>query len=78
MNAPWGPDEVRFELTSTEIEWLEKQPEFCSKAVVEILTSALEEWIARNPNRFISLATIAAILHESLDEFISRHKDEFL
>jgi hypothetical protein len=61
MNAPWGPDEVRFELTSTEIEWLEEQPEFCSKTVVKILTSALEEWIPRNPNRFIGLETIAAI-----------------
>lgn len=78
MNLPWDSDEVRFELNTTEMKWLEKQPRFCSEAVVEILTSALQEWIARNPDRFIGQQTIAAILREALDEFISRHKDEFL
>jgi hypothetical protein len=78
MSTPRDSNEVRFELTSTEMKWLEKQSGFCREAMVEILTGALQEWIARNPDIFITQETITAILHEALDEFISRHKVEFL
>jgi hypothetical protein len=71
----WG---IRFELNCAEAKWLERQREFFSTALVEILTSALWEWMVRNPNRFVDCANATDILRTALDEFITRHKDEFL
>lgn len=71
-------DTIRFELNDAEVKWLEEQREFFSEALVEILTGAMKEWIARNPDRLIPVESAANILREALDEFISRHKDEFV
>jgi hypothetical protein len=46
-------DEVTFQLNSVEANWLHQQREFCGEAMVEILTGALLEWIARNSDRLI-------------------------
>jgi hypothetical protein len=70
--------EIRFELNCAEAKWLERQREFLSAALVEILTSALWEWMVRNPNRCVDCANATDILRTALDEFIARHKDEFL
>lgn len=78
MSESWDSHEVRFELTGPEIYWLEKQPGFCSDAVIEILIGALQEWLPRNPNRCVTKETVTAILREALHEFIARHKAEFL
>ena len=70
--------EIRFELNCAEAKWLERQREFFSTALVEILTSALWERMVRNPNRFVDCADATDILRTALEEFIARHKDEFL
>jgi hypothetical protein len=70
--------EIRFELNRAEAQWLERQREFLSAALIEILTSALWEWMVRNPNRFVGCTNATDILRTALDEFIARHKDEFL
>jgi hypothetical protein len=72
------PHEIRIELTGPEIYWLEKQSGFCSDGVVEILIAALEEWLPCNTNRCVTQETVTVILREALDEFIARHKAEFL
>jgi hypothetical protein len=71
-------DEIQFWLNSAEVKWLGRQDPFFSNALVEVLTSALCEWIQRNPNRVVDSLNVRRILHGALDEFISRHKDEFL
>jgi hypothetical protein len=78
MSEFWDSHEVRFELTDLEVYWLNKQSGFCSDGVVEILTAALEEWLLRNAERCVTQETVTAILREALDEFIARHKAEFL
>ena len=78
MSEFWDSHEVRFELTDPEVYWLKKQSGFCSDEVVEILTAALEEWLLRNTERCVTQETVTAILREALDEFIARHKAEFL
>ena len=71
-------DEVTFQLNSVEANWLHQQREFCGEAMVEILTGALLEWIARNSDRLIDQENAMVVLAQAFDEFISRHKDEFL
>ena len=48
------------------------------QALVEIITGALLEWVARHSDWFINQENLTDILRQALDEFISRHKDEFL
>jgi hypothetical protein len=71
-------DEIQFQLNSAEVKWLARQDPFFSDVLVEVLTSALWEWIPRNPDRVVDSLNVRYILHGALDEFISRHKDEFL
>jgi len=78
MSEFWGFYKVRFELNGPEVYWLKKQSGFCSDAVVELLKAALEEWLLRNTERCVTQETVTAILREALDEFIARHKAEFL
>jgi len=78
MSQFWDSYEVRFELTGPEVYWLKKQSGFCSDAVVELLKAALEEWLPRNAGRCVTQESVTAILREALDEFIARHKAEFL
>ena len=61
------PKKVTFQLNSFAAKWMAQQREFCKL-----------EWIARNSDRIIDQENVAAVLREALDEFISRHKDEFL
>lgn len=78
MSKSWDSHEVRFELTGPEVYWLKKQSGFCSDGVAEILTAALQEWLPRNTDRCVTRETATVILREALDEFIARHKAEFL
>jgi len=71
-------DTIQFHLNSTEAKWLKRQEQFFSDALVGVLTGALCEWIERNPNRVVDSLTVRHILHGALEEFISRHRDEFL
>jgi hypothetical protein len=71
-------DELQFQLNSVEVKWLARQDQFFNDALVEVLTSALREWIARNPDRVVDSLNVRHILHGALDEFVLRHKDEFL
>jgi hypothetical protein len=78
MSKSSDSHEVRFELSGPELNWLKKQSGFCSDGVVEILTAALQEWLPRNTDRCVTRETATVILREALDEFIARHKAEFL
>jgi site-specific recombinase XerD len=46
--------------------------------LVGVLTSALCEWVERNPDRLVDSLNVHHILRAALDEFISGHEDEFL
>jgi hypothetical protein len=78
MSESWDSHKVRIELTGPETYWLGKQSGFGSDGAVEILTAALEEWLPRNTNRCVTQETVTVIVREALDEFIARHKAEFL
>jgi hypothetical protein len=69
---------IQFRLNTAQAGWLARQDQFFSGALVGVLTSALCEWIARNPDGLVDSSNVSHILHKALDEFISRHRDEFL
>ena len=71
-------DEIQFQLNSVEVKWLVRQDQFFSDALAEVLTSALCEWIPRNPDQVVDSLNVRHILHRALDEFISSHRDESL
>ena len=68
---PW----VQSQLSACHIIWLEKQGELMNKT--ELLKYALAEWVVRHPNDWFELTNVGGAIRSALDEFISRHKEEF-
>ena len=83
-NTGWSPEEpdqsaeVQIVLSPDQFQWLTKQCEFLAVTEQEFIADVLEEWICRN--RGLSLPRIApsAMVRWALDEFMQRHRDEFL
>jgi hypothetical protein len=70
--------EVQIVLSPAQFVWLTKQCEFLAITKQDFIADVLEEWICRN--RALSLPRIApsAMVCWALDEFMQRHRDEFL
>ncbi|MBV8417483.1 MAG: hypothetical protein JO251_19960 [Verrucomicrobia bacterium] len=69
---PW----VRSQLSAYHVHWLEKQGDVMNKA--ELLKYALAEWVVRHPNDWFKLTNVGNAIRSALDEFIARHKEEFI
>ena len=69
---PW----VQSQLSAYQLVWLEKQR--ASIDPTEILKSALAEWVARHPDDWFGQTNVGRAMRSALDEFITRHKQEFL
>ena len=70
--------EVQIVLSPAQFRWLTKQCEFLAVTKQEFIADVLEEWICRN--RALSLPWIvpSAMVRWALNEFMERHRDEFL
>ena len=69
---PW----VQSQLSAYHVLWLEKQGAVMNKT--EILKYALAEWVVRHPNDWFKLTNVGGAIRSALDEFIARHKEEFI
>ena len=69
---PW----VQSQLSAYHVLWLEKQGDLMDKT--ELLKYALAEWVVRHPNDWFELTNVGGAIRSALDEFIARHKEEFI
>jgi hypothetical protein len=69
---PW----VQSQLSAHHLHWLEKQSAVANPT--EILKFALAEWVVRHPDDWFSDTSIRIAIRSALDEFIARHKEEFI
>jgi hypothetical protein len=69
---PW----VQSHLSAHHLQWLEKQKEVVNPT--EILKFALAEWVIRHPEQWFGDANVGSAIRSALEEFIARHKEEFI
>jgi hypothetical protein len=69
---PW----VQAQLSTYQLRWLKTQCCFASPA--KLLKNALVEWVIRHPDDWLRGTRICDAIRLALNEFIDRHKDEFL
>ncbi|HZC35997.1 MAG TPA: hypothetical protein VE242_10305 [Chthoniobacterales bacterium] len=67
---------IQAELSTYEVLWLEKQSRLIDKT--ELLKSAVIEWLVRHPIDWFRSTRLSDAVRLALNEFIDRHKDEFL
>jgi hypothetical protein len=67
---------VQSQLSAQHLQWLEKQKEVVDPT--EILKFALAEWVIRHPEKWFGHASVAIAIRSALEEFIARHKEEFI
>jgi hypothetical protein len=79
--VPEQPDQsgrtLRVVVSATQFEWLGKQCGFMGIPKEQLVVDAMEEWISRNREVVIS-ADLSRTVQRALDEFINRHREEFL
>jgi hypothetical protein len=69
---PW----VQSQLSTHHLQWLEKQKEVVDPT--EILKFALAEWVIRHPEQWFGDANVGIAIRSALEEFMARHKEEFI
>jgi hypothetical protein len=67
---------IQAELLTDQILWLEKQSHLIHKTA--LLKYAVMEWVVRHPIDWLSGIRVGDAVRLALNEFIDRHKDEFL
>jgi hypothetical protein len=72
----WG-GALRIEISPRQFEWLTKQCQFLGITKQQLVSDALEEWVWRNRATQI-LRDPSATAQRALNEFMERHRDEFL
>jgi hypothetical protein len=79
--SPEDPDpfseSVEVLLTAQQFEWLTKQCEFLGISKQQLIGDAMEEWLCRYQVQ-INPHDVSATIRAALDEFIRRHREEFL
>jgi hypothetical protein len=79
--SPDDPDqsaEVQIVVSPVHFQWLTKQSEFLGVTKQEVIADVLEEWICRNRTVTIPRLEASVMVRWALDEFMLRHRDEFL
>jgi hypothetical protein len=83
-NTGWSPDgpdqsaEVQIVVSPVHFQWLTKQSEFLGVTKQELIADIVEEWIRRNRSVHLPRLEASAMVRWALDEFMQRHRDEFL
>jgi hypothetical protein len=80
----WAPEEpeeagesLQICVTSLQFEWLTRQCEFLSITKQQLIADALEEWLCWNhPSDVLQNPSVA--VRSAIDEFMRRHRAEFL
>ena len=76
---PEEPDqsaEVQIVVSPAQYHWLTRQSEFLGLTKQEMIADILEEWVGRN--RCLPRIDPSTMVGWALDDFMRRHRDEFL
>ena len=65
-------------VSPAQFQWLTKQCEFLGVTKQELIADILEEWINRNRALTLPRLDPSTMVRWALDEFMQRHRDEFL
>jgi hypothetical protein len=80
-SVPEQPDQsgrtLRVVVSATQYDWLATQSEFMMIPKEQLVVDAMEEWLCRNRESVIP-ADLSLTVQKALDEFMNRHRDEFL
>ena len=69
---PW----VQSQLSAHHLHWLKKQRGTIDPT--KLLKFALAEWVVRHPDDWFGDTNVGIAIRSALDEFIARHKEEFI
>jgi hypothetical protein len=69
---------VQVVVSPLQFQWLARQSEFLRIDKEDLVTASLEEWIWRNRKIPVAPADLPALIWLALDEFMERHRTEFL
>ena len=70
-------DSVEVLLSAQQFEWLTKQCEFLRIPKQQLVGDAMEEWLCRYQMQVMP-RDVSATVRVALDEFMRRHREEFL
>ena len=65
-------------LSSCQVRWLNKQCDKLKSKKSKVLTEAFDEWLVRHSDQIIQAGNLGDLVSAALDEFINRHRAEFL
>jgi hypothetical protein len=68
---------IQIELSPVQFRWLTRQCEFLGVTKQALVVDALQEWICRNRSKQLR-TNPTAIVYWALDDFMRRHRNEFL
>lgn len=77
-----GPDDItlliRARLSRYQVRWLNTQCDNLKRERGKLLIEIFDEWLVRHSDDVIRAGNLGDIVSVALDEFINRHRDEFL
>jgi hypothetical protein len=69
---------IRQRLTDSQRQWLATQSDAMAISSEQVMSDVLSEWFIRHPEAAGNGASLGDFLTEALEEFVSRHHQEFL
>jgi archaellum biogenesis protein FlaJ (TadC family) len=69
---------MRQRLTAAHRQWLATQSEALNTSSEQVMSDVLSEWFLRHREAASNGGSLGDFLQEALEEFISRHHQEFL
>jgi archaellum biogenesis protein FlaJ (TadC family) len=69
---------MRQKLTASHRQWLATQSEALNTSSEQVMSDVLSEWVVRHRETVSNGGSLGDFLPEALEEFISRHREEFL
>jgi hypothetical protein len=69
---------MRQRLTDSQSQWLATQSEAMNTSSEQVMSDVLSEWFVRHREAASNGGSLGDFLAEALEEFISRHHEEFL
>jgi hypothetical protein len=69
---------IRQRLTVSQRQWLATQSEALEISSEQIMSDVLSEWFVRHQEAAGNWSSLGDFLAEALEEFVSRHHQEFL
>jgi hypothetical protein len=69
---------IRQRLTDSQRQWLATQSDAMETSSEQIMSDVLSEWFVRHREAMDNGSSLGDFLPEALEEFVSRHHQEFL